>query len=501
MIILNKVCKEYGDKTIFKDLDLTIYNSEKIGIVGLNGSGKSTLLSIISQDIDVDSGSVHTNDTIGYVKQVTSYTCKDFETISYDAMQKADFIKTNKELNISEDLSFNKERLKYLSGGERTKLMISSILSKSPTTLLLDEPTNHLDRKGILWLQDRVNEFNGTVIIVSHDRDFLNNTVNKILEVEDGKVNEFYGNYNDYKLKKQEITNSQTKKYNEQQAMKRRIERQIKELKQNASKVDKKAKRDGSPDSRVIGFKDSIKSVAGKLGKTAVSKENRLLKEEQNFIDRPKIEKEIFYNLKSSEIASKILIKAENLSKQYDNTLLFADSNFSIENGEKVALIGDNGTGKTTLLKIILGEESFSGSLWKAGKLKIAYLSQEILEVQDDETIIERASTFGILKTQFLTNLANMNINRNLFTNKIKNLSLGERMKIKMNELILNDFNFLILDEPTNHLDVANKEFLEKLLNDFKGACIIVSHDKAFLDNICTKTLLIKDKRISIIEQ
>lgn len=497
MIILNKVCKEFGDKTIFKDLNLTIYDGEKIGVVGANGSGKSTLLSIISKGIDVDSGTVNTSGTLGYVKQITSYTYEDFEIILRDLRQKIDFIKINKELNLSDDLPFDKERLKTLSGGERTKLMISSILARNSTTLLLDEPTNHLDRNGILWLQNKVNEFRGTVIIVSHDRDFLNNTVNKIIEINNGQVNEFYGNYNDYKSQKQEIVNSQTKKYNEQQSMKKRIEKQIKELKQTASKVDKKAKRDGSSDSRVIGYKDGIKAVAGKIGKNAVIKENKLLREEKDFVDRPNVEKEIYYNIKSSEIASKVLIKAEDLSKQYGNNVLFSNSNFSIENGEKVALIGDNGTGKTTLLKIILGEEDYAGSLWKTNNLKIAYLSQEILDEDENETILERASNFGTLKTQFLTNLANMNINRNLFTNKIKNLSLGERMKIKMNELILSDFNLLILDEPTNHLDIANKEFLEKILKEYKGACIIVSHDKAFLDNICTKTLLIKNKKIT----
>lgn len=497
MIILNKVCKEFGDKTIFKDLNLTIYDGEKIGVVGANGSGKSTLLSIISKGIDVDSGTVNTSGTLGYVKQITSYTYEDFEIILRDLRQKIDFIKINKELNLSDDLPFDKERLKTLSGGERTKLMISSILARNSTTLLLDEPTNHLDRNGILWLQNKVNEFRGTVIIVSHDRDFLNNTVNKIIEINNGQVNEFYGNYNDYKSQKQEIVNSQTKKYNEQQSMKKRIEKQIKELKQTASKVDKKAKRDGSSDSRVIGYKNGIKAVAGKIGKNAVIKENKLLREEKDFVDRPNVEKEIYYNIKSSEIASKVLIKAEDLSKQYGNNVLFSNSNFSIENGEKVALIGDNGTGKTTLLKIILGEEDYAGSLWKTNNLKIAYLSQEILDEDENETILERASNFGTLKTQFLTNLANMNINRNLFTNKIKNLSLGERMKIKMNELILSDFNLLILDEPTNHLDIANKEFLEKILKEYKGACIIVSHDKAFLDNICTKTLLIKNKKIT----
>ena len=231
MIILNKVCKEFGDKTIFKDLNLTIYDGEKIGVVGANGSGKSTLLSIISKGIDVDSGTVNTSGTLGYVKQITSYTYEDFEIILRDLRQKIDFIKINKELNLSDDLPFDKERLKTLSGGERTKLMISSILARNSTTLLLDEPTNHLDRNGILWLQNKVNEFRGTVIIVSHDRDFLNNTVNKIIEINNGQVNEFYGNYNDYKSQKQEIVNSQTKKYNEQQSMKKRIEKQIKEYK------------------------------------------------------------------------------------------------------------------------------------------------------------------------------------------------------------------------------------------------------------------------------
>ncbi|MGN1208094.1 MAG: ribosomal protection-like ABC-F family protein [Christensenellales bacterium] len=496
MIILNKISKEYGDKVLFKNLNMTIYDGEKIGVVGTNGSGKSSLLSIIAGKLKADDGFVKCDDKIGYVKQASDYSEKQYFEIASNIISKIEFFKINNELNLGETFEFDEERFKNLSGGEKTKLMISSALIGSPNALVLDEPTNHLDLSGIEWLENKIIDFEGTVIVVSHDRDFLNKTVNKIWELEDGKVNEYYGNFDDYKHQKQEQILSLNKKYNEQKSLEKKLEQQIKDMKAKASLFDKKSKRDGSSDSRSIGYKNSIKSIAGKMGKIAKAKQTRLEKEKQSFVEKPKEEKEIFYRLSAKEISSKLLIKAEGIKKSFGNNILFENSSFCVENGDKIALVGDNGTGKTTLLKIILGKESFVGDLWKSQSLKIAYLSQEILNDCGENTIFDVASCFGEFKTKFLTNLANMNMNKNLFGNKIKNLSLGERMKIKINELIMSDFNMLILDEPTNHLDISNKEFLEKILSGYEGSCIIVSHDKKFLSNICTKTLEIKDKVI-----
>ena len=175
--------------------------------------------------------------------------------------------------------------------------------------------------------------------------------------------------------------------------------------------------------------------------------------------------------------------------------------NFNIENGQKVALLGDNGCGKTTLIKILLGEEGFKGSVWKSKVLKVAYLPQNMWKFEEDETILSLAQKFdGEYKTLFLTNLVGFGFKREMFTHRLSKMSSGERMKIKLNELILSDFNLLILDEPTNHLDLENRIFLEKVLKGFKGSLIVVSHDEAFIDNVCNKKLAIKNKTIVEVE-
>jgi len=217
---------------------------------------------------------------------------------------------------------------------------------------------------------------------------------------------------------------------------------------------------------------------------------------EENLGDKPFEIKDIFYRINPESIHSKLLIKFSNVSKKFNNIPLFENINFEITNGDKIALKGNNGSGKTTLIKMLLGEENYTGEIWKSKSLKFAYLSQNAFNINSDQTLLEFANDFGEYKTQFLTNLCNMGINRELFNKKIANLSSGEKMKVKLNELILRNFNFLILDEPTNNLDIENKIFLEKVLKNYHDNLLIVSHDKALVDIICNKEIIIENNNV-----
>lgn len=495
MIILNNICKEFADKKLFENLNLTIYDGEKIGIVGNNGTGKTTLLNIIAKELLPGTGTVCTNDKIEYVKQtgLTKAPTKEMTIDEKIALNK-NFFKLNLKQNISN------QNLETYSGGERTKMaLLNAFKDENINTILLDEPTNHLDENGINWLIEKINNFVGTVIVVSHDRYFLNQVANKIIEIENGKVCEYYGNYNDFFAQKTEKFEHEKKQYALQKSFNQKLENQIKELKQKAKTFDKISCRDGSSDKRTMAFKNTMSIKAGKISRQVKAKESRLEQQKQKNIERPFEEKEIFYNINSSNFDHKMLLKAENLSKKFDDNLLFENVNFCLNSGDKIALTGNNGSGKTTLLKIILGQESFEGTLWKSSCVKIAYLSQDVFDINENISIIEYASKNGFeYKTKFLTNLANMGLNKQIFDKKISTLSLGEKMKIKLNEIILSDFNLLLLDEPTNHLDINNKIFLEKVLKNYNGNLIVVSHDKSFVNNISTKVFKIENKKISL---
>ena len=501
MIELKGVEKQYADKLLFTDVHLSIYDGERVGIVGNNGSGKSTLMRIIAGNEEADKGSVSmSSNSIGYLRQITAYSSKDFLEISSDPQFVKEFLELKKKLNITDKIDFTPERLKSLSGGEKTKLMLAHILSFNPDTLLLDEPTNHLDSAGVDWLIDTLNAFMGTIIVVSHDRYFLNNVVSRIIEVENGKVNDYYGDYDEYARQKKAEIERQTKIYAEQQALERKIDRQIRDLKSWANKAERDSRRQGGmmSDSRIKGAQTRAQVSAGKLAGMAQAKASRLEQEKQDFIERPYEEGKVFYRLEPGKIGSKVLIRAEEIGKRFDDNVLFENASFTVESNEKIALIGKNGCGKTTLLRMILGEDKdYEGSIWLAPSLKPTYLSQDVLDLDEDMTVMQLASGQGAeYRTKFLTNLANMNMSKQVFNRKISTLSLGERMRIKMNEVILSDFNLLILDEPTNHLDLNNKIFMEKILSDYQGALILVSHDRTLREKVCNSELVFDGKTI-----
>lgn len=489
MFIINNISKSFGDKTLFNNINLTIYDGEKLGIIGANGSGKSTFIKILAGELLQDEGTIKSSGTFAYVKQVA-------EKIDIDKQRKEEFVqflKTNKELSLCNDIT---QEFETLSGGEQTKFMISYALSKNADAILLDEPTNNLDQQSVDWLIEKLNSFKGSVLVVSHDRYFLDQVVDKIYEFENGQINEYYGGYSEYEVQKHEKLEYAKKVYQDKLNQNKKLQNQIKELSILTAKLEKSTKKDGSTDTRASGYKDSAQRKVKKVARQAESKRNRLERLQNELGEKPYEQRNIFYRIDAGQLHNKVLMKFVNVAKSFGDNMLFDKVNLNIENGEKIALIGANGSGKSTFIKMILGQEDFSGDIYKNQNIKIAYLPQNAFDIKSEQTVMEFANEFNNYRTQFLTNLCNMGFTRDIFSKKICNLSSGEKMKLKLNELIIGDFNFLILDEPTNNLDIANKKFLEQVLKDYKGNLLIVSHDKAMLNNISNCEIVINNNNI-----
>ena len=488
IVKLSDICKAYNERSVLESVNLDVNEGEHIGIVGDNGSGKSTLIKIIIGVEQADKGKVEiTKKNIGYLKQATEYN-------------DTDFMKIFNELNINSDIDFSEDRMKSLSGGEKTKLVLSSILSNNPDILLLDEPTNHVDIESVEWLIKEINNFRGTILVVSHDRYFLNKAVQKIIEIEDGHLNIYYGNYDEYHQQKEQERKNLQAKYAYQQKQDKKIQKEIRELKSWSEKGEREAgKQGGSPsDAKIKGVKTNAQRKASKAARSAESKKNRLEQMREDYINKPKDERNVKFSFSGFSTGRRSLINLTDVSKKFGSKTLFKDVTFSINSGEKIGLIGPNGCGKTTIINMMLDKEPLtSGEIWKTTSLKIAYMSQDVFDIASGKTIFELAGSYDSKTKQlFLTNLVNMGFTREQFRNKISNLSLGERMRIKLAQIIIEDYNLLILDEPTNHLDLANKIELENALKKFPGSILIASHDKYLLSEVTDKILVFKNGKI-----
>lgn len=504
MLELIKINLSFGVKTLFKDVNMQIKNTDKIGIVGDNGSGKTTLLKIIAKEVIPDSGSVVNTEKLSFVKQSTDVNVFDIYEKFSDIDYISQFYKQLKMLNFENYDLLDSGNLESLSCGEKMKISIADALSSEPTTIVLDEPTNHLDRNGKNVLVKAINNFEGGVIIVSHDIDFLNKTVNKIFEVKNGNINEYYGNYNDYLTQKSIEQSEVQKNYEKTMKNQKKLKEQIDFYKKIAHLADNSvSKQGGSPsDNRHMGAKANANKSAGKLSRFAGAKIARLEDEINKDIKEPEKEKKIKYKLQKSDLQTSVAVLAKNLKFSYDEKVIFDDCNFVINSGDKVGVVGDNGVGKTTLVNLILKKITLKeGELFTPKNLKIVTMYQDVYDLPEDKTVNELSMDKDKnYRTDFLTNLVSMGLDKKVFDNKIKFLSSGEKMRIKLSQVILGDANMIILDEPTNHLDIRNKEYLEKVLSDYVGTVIIISHDENFINNVTNKKLIISNHRIMQID-
>jgi ATP-binding cassette subfamily F protein 3 len=514
----NNISKSFGTDVIIKSCSFNIEDHEKAAIVGINGAGKSTLLKIITGIEPADTGLVTLakDKTLGYLSQQqnlnsdnTIYdellSVKQYildmeaqlrsienqmksadDTALETLMKKYSDLNHEFELNngyaykseitgVLKGLGFAEEDLTLnvntLSGGQKTRVALGRLLLSKPDIILLDEPTNHLDMESISWLENYLLNYSGAVLIVAHDRYFLDKIVSKIIELDNGNATVFSGNYTDYASKKAILRNMQLKEYLNQQREIKHQEEVITKLKQfNREKSIKRAE----------------------------SREKMLNKME--FVDKPEIlNDKMDIKLEPNVISGNDVLTVDNLTKGFDGTVLFDNICFQIKRGERVALIGSNGTGKTTILKLINGIiPADSGSIYLGAKVNIGYYDQEHHVLDPDKTIFDeiRDAYPDLNNTQIRNTLAAF-----LFTNEdvfkyIKDLSGGERGRVSLAKLMLSNANFLILDEPTNHLDITSKEILENALNSYTGTVLFVSHDRYFINSTATRIIELANKTV-----
>jgi macrolide transport system ATP-binding/permease protein len=501
LISCHGINKSFGDLNVLQGINLDINKGDRMGLVGSNGAGKSTLANIIFGKTQPDSGFVNLfqkNLKVGYLMQSTAYTANTFQHMAqlehnHDMM--SGFLEASSILGLRKVNSWKDERYNHLSGGERTKLALAHIWASAPELLILDEPTNHLDFYGVEWLVSELEKFQGTVIVISHDRYFLDQVVLRIIELTDGSTEEYLGNYTFYREEKTQRYNSQLHQYNIQKKAEEKIAAEIARLENWSAKAHREAGKVGKMAEMRAGVKEFYRTKAKKMDQQIKSRIHRLQKIETEGIQKPKEEQEIIIDFTPPQKRGRRILEVNQLVKKHGERLLFNQSTFYIQRGDKIGVFGPNGIGKTTLLQIILGSEKpDQGDMWVSPSAKIAYLSQDVGDLNSEKTVLEQIEISDRTKTQ--TMLANMGFDETMLRKPINQLSLGERTRVKIAKLILQENDFLILDEPTNHLDLQSREQLENTLSEYKGTILLVSHDRYMLERICDKMLVFEQGRI-----
>ena len=505
------ISKSFGEKVILEDASFHIEEREKAALIGNNGAGKTTLLRIIMEEIHSDAGQVvlAKDKRIGYLAQYqdvqghlsvyeellsTKQYIIDMEErllamevqmknasgeeldrlmnsytrLTHEFELENGYAYKSELMGVLNGLGFTEEdftkQVATLSGGQKTRVALGKLLISKPDILLLDEPTNHLDMESIAWLETYLLNYPGAVFIVSHDRYFLDKVVTKVIEIDAGQVRMYAGNYSAYAEKKAQLRDAQYKAYLNQQ----------REIKHQEAVIVK------------LKSFNREKSI-----KRAESREKMLNKIQR--IDKPvEVQSQMRLSLEPRVVSGNDVLTVEDLAKSFPQQKLFSNISFQIKRGERVALIGNNGTGKTTMLKILNGLlDADAGSFSLGAKVQIGYYDQEHHVLHAEKTIFEEISdTYPTLtETQIRNMLAAFLFTGDDVFKVISSLSGGERGRVSLAKLMLSEANFLILDEPTNHLDIASKEILEEALNSYTGTVLYVSHDRYFINQTVTRIL------------
>lgn len=520
MIHVKNVYIQYGDRKLFNDVSFVVKASDKIALIGRNGVGKTTLFKIINREITSDQGQVEfQNDvSIGYLDQyleandsktVWDVAREAFEDVlqSEEELQKLQqqiesateyespqYIKLLEDYNIHlervngldadnidkrielilKGLGFQREEfgreLHTFSGGWKMRAQFAQLLLREPKLLLLDEPTNHLDIEAIIWLEDYIREYPGAVILISHDKAFLRNTASRILELELGKVYDYPVAYSKYEVQKVERRALQESAFNNQQKVIAEKERTIKRFMAKATKTS---------------MAQSMKKQLDKMERIeldAVSDANMRIQ----FLPVPR--------------SGRTVIKATGLSKWYGEKMVLENIDLQLDRGDRICIVGQNGQGKTTLAKVLLGQlEKTAGTIEMGTQLAVGYYAQNQSEELDgNDTILEsmdRRAPEG-MRTRVRSILGGFMFSGEDVEKKIKVLSGGERARLAFARLLMEPLNFLVLDEPTNHLDMSSKEVLKSALMSYEGTLIVVSHDRDFLAGLTTSTIELKDHKM-----
>lgn len=454
---LKNITKYYGDKKVLEIDNLKIYENERVGIVGQNGSGKTTLLDMISGRIKPDTGEIICHQNIIYMEQ--------FEELD------------------SEN--------KYLSGGEKKKQAFNKKIVNQNGILLLDEPSSNLDRNAINYIEKELKRYKGPILLISHDRSLLDEICTSIIEIANGKVKKYEGNYSKYKLQKEAEIKRKEFEYVQYIEEKHRLEKAIQISKNTAKEIRKTPKRMGNSEARL--HKRGVENIREKLEGHTNALKTRLDKLEVK--EKPQNDSKIYMQYQTDQkVKSKIAIRIENLNIQLGDKILFKNANGIVKTNSKTALIGENGIGKTTLIKEIMQQHN---SIKINPNVKIGYFSQDFTNLNMHTSIIENVMKDTNQSEVFVKNiLANLLFKDKDLDKKIKDLSGGERVKVSIAKILVSESNLLLLDEPTNSLDIASIEALEDLLKKYNGTILLVTHDKTFIDHIATDIWMIKNHKI-----
>ena len=517
ILACHNISKSFGEQTIVHEGSFHIEEHEKAALVGINGAGKSTIMKMIMGELPLDAGNVvlAKGKTIGYLAQhqdlshgnsiyeevksakadvialetqirqieeelsSLSGTALEERLNTYHrltaAFERADGYTYKSEIaGVLKGLGFAEEEFTKcvddLSGGQKTRVSLGKLLLTKPDILLLDEPTNHLDMSSISWLETYLLNYSGAVLIVSHDRYFLNRVVSKVIEIEQGHIMTYVGNYTAYAQKKQQLRDARLKEYLNQQ----------REIKHQEAVIEK------------LKSFNREKSI-----RRAESREKMLNKIVP--LEKPvELNTDIHLHLQPSCVSGNDVLKVEGLCKSFPPQILFQNVDFEIKRGEHVAIIGDNGTGKTTLLKILNQVlPADSGTFTLGTNVKIGYYDQEHHVLNMDKTIFDEISDDypALTGTRIRNILAAFLFTGDDVFKLIRDLSGGERGRVSLAKLMLSEANFLILDEPTNHLDITSKEILENALNDYTGTVLYVSHDRYFINQTATRIMELTNNR------
>lgn len=512
-ISLNKINKSYGFNNVLNNLSFDVKTNERVTLIGSNGCGKTTTLKIIMGIESYDSGniSIRKESKIGYLTQMPPKEDDNVSAKSVYLRGVQELIDLENKINdFVENMSSNEKDIKLLdklqeefrisggyslkekiekirngfkitnelldreynklSGGEKTLINLASIILSNPDILLLDEPTNHLDIDTLEWFEEYLSSYNGTVVIISHDRYFLDRTVNKIIEIENGNANIYHGNYSYYLKESEKRLMVEFQNYKNQQ-------KEIKALKEAIERY------------KVWG----AKSDNPMFFRRAKAIETRL--EKMEVIEKPKTKSELRINLNVEDRTSNRVMVISNFDLKIGNKELLRNSHMEVYYKERVCLMGKNGAGKTTLIKNILNNTHDNIKL--GTNIKIGYIPQEIRFDNEDLTIYEHMRKIFVgSESELRSKLNQFYFTADNIDKKVKNLSGGEKVRLKLLELILKNANFLILDEPTNHIDIDTREILEESLLAYDGTILFISHDRYFINKIATKIVMIENKEM-----
>lgn len=480
LVKLKDISYEILDNILFEKISATVKKGDIIGLIGKNGSGKSTLLQLINGTIYPTKGEFQWHEkgvASWYVEQEKEqHTIKEVTAKEGELMAKWNLPMTDYQ---------------QMSGGEKLKIRLAQGFAQDAELLLLDEPTNHLDERSTQILIDYIKRSKKTIILVSHDRYFLDKVATKIWSLEDKRLVEQKGNYTSYQKWREQNRLSQQRNYEKQQKQIEQIEAQMQELTSWSQKAHAQS-------TKQEGVKEYYRAKAKRMDTQVKSKQKRLEKElQKKKVEQVKPDYEVQFSLQSNKKKGKRFLEVKNLNKSFSMRRLFKNVHFTIQHGEKVALIGPNGSGKTTLLNIIMGQETVEGEVWLSPSADIGYLTQEVFDLPAEKTpeqLFYRETFEGRGKVQNL--MKHLGFTPSQWAEPIKNMSMGERVKCKLMEYILEEKDVLILDEPTNHLDLPSREQLEHTLAQYTGTLLIVSHDHYFLEKTTTSKLVFANNRV-----